>query len=578
VRVLLLHPEDNPLTGPWSLQTWDRIVDLGQAGATACQRWSDLFGCPVESLGSPDLKDYRRVRTLLAACRRSLIDHQGLDWWELIGLRFDQQIGNFLILQRFAEGLQRGAQVFATRAGLHASTLGQLLGREVRCFSPHGAHGKLARRYWGLARKFSVTQLGEIFWDKYDGDYQIRARLASRPKARDHSVVLLPSAYGNVSRMGVRYAEMLPDSQFLLVVTRRSGWLESLPTNVSASRLASYASGSGPEKRELMELLERWEDLRGQFARMGELADLDRLEVFTEVPHLLRIGLGIRNAWTRVLETEPVSSVLCCDDTNPNTHLPLLLARQRGLPTLTCHHGALDAGHLIKRNHADVVLAKGQMEFDYLTRVCGLSGEEVEIGGPASVDIFATKRSDHAPAPWIVFFSEPYELVCGRTEEFYRDLLAPLLDLAEHTGKEFVIKLHPMESLSERRRLVERVEPARHHLIQIVTGPLREELLQKTWCGVTVLSTAAMDCALHGIPCFLCQWLEYFSCGYGEQFAKFGAAKKIESAGQIATIPEMLKTAGWKIGVRSDLSNPIVPERLRALLSGGVAARAAAAV
>jgi hypothetical protein len=556
-------------------QTWGRVVDLAQAGENAYQRWSRAFGCGVETAGGVDLHGYYRIRRLLEAGRGRLIDDQGLDWWELISIGFDQQVGSILALRRFADTLQVGDQVFASRDGFHASALRQMLGKRVRCFfSGRPSLRQRSEHYWRLSKKFSAAQLGEIFWDKYDSDYRIRGRLSFGRTARTQPVVLLPSAYVNVSRMGIRYAEMLPDTEFLLVTTRPSGQIESLPSNVKAEKLAVYASNLQSGHGGLSELLWKWEQLRAGFGE--ELAILDRLGTFAGFSKRLRVGLGIRNAWLRVLETEPVESVLCCDDTNANTHIPLLLAKHRGLPTLTCHHGALDAGHLIKKNHADVVLAKGPMERDYLTRVCGVKDDEVEIGGPAQSAVVRVQTTGPAQPPWIVFFSEPYEIIGGRPEEFYRDLLPPLAKLAEETGRKLVIKLHPMESAWERRRLVERVEPFRYRMIRIVAGPLSEEMLQKTWFAITVLSTAAMDCALRGVPCFLCNWLEYFSCGYGEQYCRFGAGVALQSAADIVVIPEMLETSKGRKRVSSDLSRPIATERLRELLSGRVAERQAA--
>jgi hypothetical protein len=333
-------------------------------------------------------------------------------------------------------------------------------------------------------------------------------------------------------------------------------------------------------QREFSELHQEWEQLRAEFGPVRELAILDRLGVFSGFSKSLHTGLGIRNAWLRVLETEPVESVFCCDDTNAHTRIPLILAKQRGLPTLTCHHGALDGGHLIKRNHGDVVLAKGRMERDYLTRVCGVREDQVEIGGPMQAAP-APQRAESESAAAIVFFSEPYEVFGGRPEEFYRDLIPSLAKLAEETGRELVVKLHPMESANERRKMIERVEPVRHRRIRVVSGALSEELLQRTWFAVTVLSTAAMDCALRGVPCFLCEWLEYFSCGYSEQFCRFGAGVKLRSpadiAGIPAGIPKMLESFRGRAGA-GNLSSPIAPARLRELLSGEVLARQAAAV
>ncbi len=582
VKILLLHSADDPLRGPWAQQTWDRVVDLGLAGANAYQRWGELFGSAIETLGGVDLDEYHHVRRLLEAGQGRLMDDEGLDWWELLSIHFDHQIGSILRLQRFADSLREGDEVFATRGGFHAHTLRQMLGREIRCFSS----GKVSlldrlQHYMSLPKRFSASQLGGIFWDKYDSDYRIRGRFSSRPAARAQPVVLLPSAYVNVSRMAIRYAEMLPDTEFLLVTTRQSGWVEPLPSNVEAARLASYAGGTPAVQREFSELRREWEQLRAELGPVRELAILDRLGVFAGFSKSLQTGLGIRNAWLRVLETEPVEAVLCCDDTNAYTRIPLILAKQRDLPTLTCHHGALDGGHLFKRTHGDVVLAKGRMEHDYLTRVCGVREDQVEIGGPPQ-SAAAPHRAEGGHAPSIVFFSEPYEVFGGRTEEFYRDLIPPLAKLAEETGRELVVKLHPMESASERRKMIERVEPMRCGRIRVVSGALNEELLQKTWFAVTVLSTAAMDCALRGVPCFLCEWLEYFSSGYSEQFCRFGAGVRLRSPADIAGIPDgipkMLEAFRGRAGVQADCSSPIAPARLRELLSGRAMVRQAAAV
>jgi hypothetical protein len=582
VRILLLHSADDPLRGPWAQQRWGRVVDLGLGGANAYQRWGESFGCAIETLGGVDLSEYRHVRRLLEAGQGRLMDDEGLDWWELLSIGFDHQIGCILRLRRFADSLHEGDEVFASRGGFHVDALGQIAGREIRYFSS----GKISmrersRHYWSLPKKFSAAQMGGIFWDKYDSDYRIRGRFSSQRTTRARPVVLLPSAYVNVSRMGIRYGEMLPDMEFLLVATRQSGWVESLPSNVEGARLASYAAGMQAVQREFSELYQEWEQLRAEFGPVRELAILDRLGLFAGFPKLLKAGLGIRNAWLRVLETEPVEAVLCCDDTNAHTRVPLILAKQRGLPALTCHHGALDGGHLFKRTHGDVVLAKGRMEHDYLTRVCGVREDQIEIGGPPQLAP-APQRAEGGHAPSIVFFSEPYEVFGGRTEEFYRDLIPPLAKLAEETGRELVVKLHPMESARERRKMIERVEPMRHARIRVASGALNEELLQRTWFAVTVLSTAAMDCALRGVPCFLCEWLEYFSCGYSEQFCKFGAGVKLRSPADIAgipdSIPKMLEAFRGRAGVQADLSSPIAPARLRELLSGKVLVRQAAAV
>ena len=53
-----------------------------------------------------------------------------------------------------------------------------------------------------------MRQLMGIFWDKYDPGYQFRAPLNGKRKPQDAPVVLLPTAYINVSRTGIAYANI----------------------------------------------------------------------------------------------------------------------------------------------------------------------------------------------------------------------------------------------------------------------------------------------------------------------------------------------------------------------------------
>ena len=75
---------------------------------------------------------------------------------------------------------------------------------------------------------------------------------------------------------------------------------------------------------------------------------------------------------------------LCADDSNPYTRIPLILASNRGIPTLVCHHGALDSKMAVKVAHADTYLAKGEMERDFLLRSCGVSARQSDAGRPGT--------------------------------------------------------------------------------------------------------------------------------------------------------------------------------------------------
>src|SRR5207244_4178268 len=297
------------------------------------------------------------------------------------------------------------------------------------------------------------------------------------PKASRNPVVPLASAYVNVSRKAIAYRKTAPKMDFLLVATRRSGWLAEPSANVAVAKLASYAKYETSTRREYDDLSIQWRHVRTDLESVPEIGMLGRQGLLDSFPKLLRQGLAIREAWRQVFEIEPVKAVLCADDSNPYTRIPLLLARNRGIPTLTCHHGALDGGYLFKQSHADVILAKGRMEEDYLVRVCGVPEEKVELGAPGRLPALNVQR-DREQAPFITFFSEPYEVASARTDEFYRDLLPRLADLALKTGRKFVVKLPPFESHRERERLINRILTAEQQQVaNVVSGALSEDLL-----------------------------------------------------------------------------------------------------
>jgi hypothetical protein len=501
-----------------------------------------------------------------------LSDRFGLDWWELTSILVHQQLESIILLQLLVETLGALDEVYVSRPCFQADVLRMALASRLHVIIWRGSrHKRGARHYLRVLKKFPARQLLEIFWDKTDPGYQFRGSLGSVRKPLSDAVVLLPSAYVNVSRTAVAYADSLPGSHFLLVVTRRSGWIQSPPPNVARAWLRQYASVRiASRELEYRDLVNRWGVLRNDLKAVPELRILNELGCFDDFANRFARGLEIRDAWRNVLDSEPVQAVLCADDSNPYTHIPLLLAVHKGLPTIACHHGALDGRHLFKRNHADVVLAKGEMERDYLVRLCGLPSETVEVGAPMlprDLQVRDSKQESCAEQrPSIVFFSEAYETGGGRAQGFYQDTLPALADLALAEGRELVIKLHPSESFSERSRLVEQIlRPEQQRVARVVSGPLQSEMLNRTWFGVTVLSTVVTECALHGVPCFLCAWLESCPYGYVDQFTRSNVGIRLNEPSQISEIPMML--GNYKADrVQENCWRPVERQRLRALL------------
>jgi hypothetical protein len=571
MRVLFMDALDNAEAGPWASQRWDRIVDLGMGGQHTYERWSRQFDCPVTGLASlrDGFEDFRRVRDLLGIGCGQLIDQHGLDWWEIMSILLHGEVETLTLLKRWLSTLGSGDEVYVSRAGLHANFLQGLRPTGVHVFSPRrGAGTSGPGHYLRVSQKLSLSQMTDVFWDKYDSGYQLRGRVTRKPTPAQRPVTLLPTAYVNVSRTAIAYANTFPEEDFLLVSTRRSGWVQNLPPNVSAAWLSSYASvgGRNPEHAAMEH---SWRSLLKRLRSLAEFDILHQLGYLDSFPQRFRHGLEVRDAWRNVLDSEPVHAVLCADDSNPYTRIPLLLAQARGLVNIACHHGALDGRYVFKRTHADIIWAKGRMEEDYLVRRCGVPQARVEIAAPSPPPNWSGRAQFNRDVfrPYILFISEAYDVFGGRPEYFYRDVLPPLADLALATGRELIVKLHPGESQHERTRMLAAILSAQQKAVtRIVGGNLTEDLLANAWFGITVLSTVATECAVRGIPCFLCRWLEFWPYGYLEQFIRFGVGIGLQSPAEIEKIPQYLGEHPILSGLCSHCWQPVAPGRLRALL------------
>jgi hypothetical protein len=572
MKILLLHSEDDPETGPWAGLPWDSLVDLGIGGKNTYAGWSGQFHCPVTTLDSlrNGFDDFRRVRDLLGLGCGRLTDEHGLDWWEIMSLLLHGELETLILLQRLVPTLASGDEVYVSRPGLHASVLQCLWSGRVEVFPlRRGAARSGLGHYVRVSNKLSAPQIIDVFWDKYDPGYQLRGRLARRRTPSRKPVVLLPTAYVNVSRTGIAYAKSFPRENFLLVTTRQSGWVEDLPKNVAGTWLSSYASVRD-RSDENADMENRFQSLLRELGEVEEFEILIRLGYLDSFPRWFRRGFEVRDAWRNVLDTEPVQAVLCADDSNPYTRLPLLLARARGLPSIACHHGALDGRYVFKHTYGDVIWAKGKMEEDYLVRQCGVPQARVEIGAPALPANWNGLDPTNRPTfrPYLLFISEAYEASGGRPEGFYKDILPPLADLAIATGRKLIVKLHPAESESERAGILARILSSRQMAVtSVVSGPLREDILANAWFGITVLSTVAMECAIRGIPCFLCKWLEFWPYKYVEQFIRFGVGIGLNHPAEIEKIPSYLQQYRVRPEVGEHCWHPAAPGRLRELLT-----------
>ena len=570
MRVLLVQPQDSPRRGPWSRHHWDLIIDLGKSSAFSEEGWARQFGCRVLRAESfrHGIADARRVRETFYAGRGWLIDKEGIDWWDLISLLVVPDALTLLTLQAVANEIGPSADIWATGPRGTAGMLGILLNRSIPNFggSRRTRFAALTKHYVGIVRRFSAAQIKEILLDKYDSGYEWRSRFAVRRQRCVEPVVLLPSAYGNVSRMAASYARLLPQQAFLMVATRQGAKQFVPPPNIQVEDLAVYAKANSLGA-EVDSLVGRWMKLRNDLQSSPLFQVLLQAGVLDSFPSWIRNGLSAREAWRQVLEREPVCGVLCGDDSNLYTRLPVLLAARRKIPTVDFHHGALDGRYVLKDLPCHLYLAKNEMERDYLLRVCTLPAERVVIGAAPTGDALSVTES-RAPRSSVVLFSEPYEVAGMRADEVYSELLPLLCRVARHSGRSVIIKLHPFESVSQRRAMIRGIlTPQDCKLVTIVDGPLSSEFMARVWCGITVESTTVLDCARNAICCFLCGWLSLSPYEYVHQYARFGIGEVLQDARQILEIPSRLADFRNRPPMNLDLSVTVDPAMLQGWLT-----------
>jgi hypothetical protein len=490
------------------------------------------------------MESYRWVNQLLEAGRNRFLDRMGLDWWELLASWSYHELQALYLLGRLRQDLGPApVELVATREHRYINLLRVVTDWPVHCIrkSPSSSR-KLVARISTAAQNLRPSQMVEIAFDKWDPSYKLRSKAAKYWRARlKEPAMLLPSAYFNVTRVQLAYAAQLPERRFLIATTRRSGESQNLPSNVDSVPLAAYAEDSSETQQETAVLIKAWNVLKTELSQTEHLSQGFRAGIWNYFPRHLQNGLRLRDAWQLLMASEPVSGVLCGDDLNYYTRLPLILAKQMGRTAVYCYHGALDGGLLFKKSYADIHLVKGEMEKNYVLQVSNVAAEKIEIGAPAETNHNSVQtQGKDALAGNTVFFSQPFEVYGGRAGEIYREILPRLAEMSHRMNRKIVIKLHPFESVRDRQRLVRSVLPAEQRVHLEVSRAPASEIIARAWCGVGVDSSVAVECTLRGVPYFLCGWLDFNGFGYMEQFARFRAGIMLETPDEILSIPQRL--------------------------------------
>jgi hypothetical protein len=224
MKVLLLHPDDHlPRFRPGG--GWDLVVDFSRASAATYDEWSRRTNCPVLSLYdfAEEIQDLHRTKNLLCLGLGQLLDRTGLDWWDVLSLMIVPDLQQLMLVHRLAERLQGCSELYTTRPDRRAKALQALLGVSLINLESWGqSKYRSLRHLSNVLSQLDRTQLAQVLQDKFDARHSMRRRFRRQSSGPRKPVVLLPSAYFNVSRTAVSYAAMLPEEQFLLVCARNT--------------------------------------------------------------------------------------------------------------------------------------------------------------------------------------------------------------------------------------------------------------------------------------------------------------------------------------------------------------------
>src|ERR1700736_485190 len=300
MKVLLLHPED-ALAQSYPVQRWDLVVDIGRAPAETYQRWSREAGCSVISIydHAEETEDLYRLRELLRLGAGRVTDQWGIDWWEVLSLEIASHLQQLMLVRRLSKELDAGCELYSSRPDRLATALQKLLDARLTILeSGFQSIIHRAKHCRNLFSHLDAVQLLQVLEDRFDSEHSIRRYFTRRRQTSGQPIILLPSAYINVSRTALSYAEQLPDHQFLLAHSRSNAKLSSLPKNVRSASLTPYFVPSN--KRETSSLIESWSALRKQLIGAAEeFNTADAVGLLGRIPALLLWGIALRDAWNQ---------------------------------------------------------------------------------------------------------------------------------------------------------------------------------------------------------------------------------------------------------------------------------------
>jgi hypothetical protein len=477
--------------------------------------------------------------------------------------------------QLFASGIDECVFAEPANLGSELATLAQMLGAKLRVTTagprPNAAVSSLKRswqriRASGLAAPALRTELHQLL-ERID-PFHRRHAFRRKKQQWHHNDIWFYSTARTFTNIGLLYEPYFARSLRFLVESPLTGGKPLQEIGRPYVSLYDFADNefvpAASELRTARGLIER--HLTNAAVTGGEkiLRDLFVRSAFFQdfLGRHLPYGLFVTRVFERWLDVaQPAALVVG----NPGfERTALTLAQQRGIPTLVLQHGILGDFCQFVDPPADHYVVRGAFWRDFLAppvrpRALVLNPSEP---GPATPQQSGSRRS-------ILFLTSPYSLQEFWNETDQDDILRSLVATAASERVELVIRVHPLEQVSEYRVKLKTLFGKTLDGVDVTfsQGSGLHSVLSRAAVAVTYSSTVFLDCIKQSIPIVSFDW-HHFS--YKRQIEKYGV---YHFARSLAHLRQLLSAAlggslpGYQGTIESFLANSSAKE-----LKAGLAA------
>jgi hypothetical protein len=447
--------------------------------------------------------------------------------------------------QLLASGIDECVFAEPANLGSELATLAQMLGAKLRVTTagprPNSVVSSLQRswrrlRASGLAASALRMELHQLL-ERID-PFHRRHVLKRKKQQWRHRDIWFYTTARTFTNIGLLYEPYFPRSLRFLVESPRTGGTPLHEIGRPYVSLYDFADNEFvPAALELRTARSHIERHLANVAVTGRekiLRDLFVRSAFFQnfLGRHLPYGLFVTRVFERWLDAaQPAALVVG----NPVFEGPALtLAKLRGIPTLVLQHGILGDFCQFVDPPADHYVVRGAFWRDFLAppvrpRALVLNPPEPN---PATPQQSASRCS-------ILFLTSPYSMQEFWNDADLDDILRSLVATAASERVELVIRVHPLEQVSEYRVRLKTLFGKTLDGVDVTfsQGPGLHSVLSRAAVAVTYSSTVFLDCIKLGVPIVGFDW-HHFS--YKRQIKEHGV---FHFAQNLAHLRELLTEA-----------------------------------